>query len=104
MSPNKNNLVDHKTVVDFKSIGDLNQNLRAPNEYKLVTDGESLYRIHPNFPIPKGLKEVFTHFGKKVYQSNGKLHSKFMALQRVQPSYNVNKVTVAVREALSEID
>ena len=77
-----------------------NENVRAPQEYRLVTDGKELYRLAPSFDIPEGVKEVFTHEGKKVYQSNGKLMPKFMAVQRIQPRLNLSKVTIAVRQAL----
>jgi len=78
----------------------MNNNERAKDEYRLVTDGKKLYRLHPNFDIPDGVKEVFTHHGSKVYQSNGKLMPMFQAVQRIQPRVNLRKSVIAVRQAL----
>lgn len=78
----------------------LNPNKRHPNEYRLVTDGNLLYRLAPHFQIPQGVFEVFHYEGQKVYNSKGKLQPKFQALQRIQPRINLSKVTIAVRQAL----
>jgi len=79
----------------------MNENERAKDEYRLVTDGNKFYRLHPNFSIPDGVIEVKVHYGKKVYQSNGKLMPQFQALQRIQPRANFSIVTRSVRQALS---
>ena len=78
----------------------MNENKRAKDEYKLVTDGNLLYRLHPNFKLPDGVKEVFLHHGDKVYNSKGKLMPMFKNVQRIQPRVNLSKVTIAVRQAL----
>ena len=86
-----------KALVEHKM---MNPNKRHPNEYRLVTDGNKFYRLHPKFFIPEGVFEVFHYEGQKVYNSKGKLMSKFQALQRIQPRINLSKVTIAVRQAL----
>ena len=78
----------------------MNENKRAKEEYKLVTDGKQLYILHPNFDLPDGIKEVFTHYGKKVYSSKGKLMPQFNNLQRIQPRANLKRAAICVRQAL----
>ena len=75
-------------------------NLRAQNEYRIVTDGEQLFRLPPNFKIPKGLTEILKYKGSNVYQRNGKLKNKFMALQRIRPANNMTRLSRSIKYAL----
>lgn len=76
-------------------------NDRADGEYRLVTDGKTYYRLHPNFKIPKGVFEVKSYYGKSVYARNGKLKAMFAACQRIQPRNNVNYLTRSIRAGIS---
>jgi hypothetical protein len=78
----------------------LNNNKRHQTEYRLVTDGEQLYRLHPVFKVPKGMKEVFYHMGEKVYTSTGKLKPMFRGLTRVQPRINKKLLTRTITSVL----
>jgi hypothetical protein len=78
----------------------MNKNERHKDEYRLVTDGEKLYRLHPNFNVPDGIHEVFTHHGNKVYNSKGKLMPMFQNLQRIQPRANLKRTAIFVRNIL----
>lgn len=84
-----------KNIESIKAV-----NLRAPNEYRIVADGETLYRLAPNFPIPKGLTEVLKYQGRNIYQSSGKLKRQFMALQRIQPRNNMTRLVRSIKVAI----
>ena len=76
------------------------RNLRNEKEYRLVTDGKQLYRLHPSYKIPKGVHKVQTHFGKNVYNRQGWLIPEFINIQKIQPRNNINKLTLHIRAAL----
>lgn len=78
----------------------LNENTRTEKEFKLVTDGNSLYRLHPSFKTPDGIEEVHHYLGKKVYDRKGELMPMFKNLQQIQPRINLSKVTISVRQSL----
>ena len=75
-------------------------NERNTKEYRLVTDGEQLYRIHPEYKLPKGIHEVKTHFGKNVYKRNGMLKGMFSNITRIKPQQTLKKLFVAVHNAI----
>lgn len=78
----------------------LNKNIRAPHEYRLVTDGKNVYRLAPNHKIPKDVTEVFTVHGTKVYLSNGRMNPKFIGIQRIQPRNNIKLLTRTISHAI----
>lgn len=75
-------------------------NKRDHKEYILLTDGNKLYRLHPNHKIPKGLTEVDTYDGIPVYRASGKLKSKFNNVQRIKPQIVLSKLFIAVHNAI----
>jgi len=81
----------------------LNKNIRSESEYRLVTDGKQLYRLHPNHKIPKGVFEIFEAYDTKAYLSNGRLHQRFAGVQRIQPRNNLKHLVMCIKGALGAI-
>ena len=78
----------------------LNKNKRAEGEYRLVTDGKQLYRLHPRHRIPKDVSEIFTVNGEKVYLSDGKMNPKFTGFDRIEPRNNIKYLTRCISHAI----
>lgn len=65
---------------------------RDPSEYKLIGKAghehsklhpsENLWRLCPDRELPDGYEEVRILFSKPVYEEDGRLKPKFMALRR----------------------
>lgn len=79
----------------------LNNNERAPNELKLVTDGKTLYKIHPKHKMPGGLTELLQFRGRKIYDSKGKMLIQFKNVREIEPSINPTYLSRSIRHGIA---
>ncbi len=75
-------------------------NERNVMEYRLVSDGKGLYRLHPIHKLPKGVFEVKVIADKCVYDTRGKLKPAYKNAQRIEPSHPLKYLTHCIRSAI----